>query len=66
MSPGLPGQRSTLDPADPAFTEQRWGLEAGTIRTEAGAGTIEMYRRTADGEIRAAWIICTNLVGAGI
>jgi NADPH-dependent sulfite reductase flavoprotein alpha-component len=64
MGPGLPGQRSALDPADRAFTEQRWGLDAGTIRAEAGAGTIEMFRRMADGEIRAAWIICTNPVAS--
>jgi NADPH-dependent sulfite reductase flavoprotein alpha-component len=64
MGPGLPGQRSALDAADRAFVEQRWGLEPGTIRAEAGAGTIDMYRRMADGEIRAAWIICTNPVAS--
>ena len=64
MGPGLPGQRSALDPADRAFVEQRWDLAPGTIRTEAGAGTIEMYRRMADGEIRAAWIMCTNPVAS--
>jgi sulfite reductase (NADPH) flavoprotein alpha-component len=64
MGPGLPGQRSALDPADRAFVEERWGLEPGTIRAEAGTGTIDMYRRMADGEIRAAWIICTNPVAS--
>jgi sulfite reductase (NADPH) flavoprotein alpha-component len=64
MGPGLPGQRSALDPADRAFVEERWGLEPGTIRVEAGTGTVDMYRRMADGEIRAAWIICTNPVAS--
>jgi sulfite reductase (NADPH) flavoprotein alpha-component len=64
MGPGLPGQRSALDPADRAFVEDRWGLEPGTIRAEAGTGTVDMYRRMADGEIRAAWIICTNPVAS--
>jgi len=64
MGPGLPGQRSALDPADRAFVEDRWGLQPGTIRAEAGTGTIDMYRRMADGEIRASWIICTNPVAS--
>jgi sulfite reductase (NADPH) flavoprotein alpha-component len=64
MGPGLPGQRSALDAGDRAFVEQRWCLDAGTIRTEAGAGTVEMYRRMAAGEIKAAWIICTNPVAS--
>ncbi len=64
MGPGLPGQRSALDPADRSFVEDHWGLERGTIRAEAGRGTVEMYQRMADGEIRAAWIICTNPVAS--
>ncbi|HEY2448098.1 MAG TPA: bifunctional nitrate reductase/sulfite reductase flavoprotein subunit alpha [Mycobacterium sp.] len=64
MGPGLPGQRSAVDPADRAFVEKRWGLAPGTIRAEAGTGTIDMYRRMAEGEIRAAWIICTNPVAS--
>lgn len=64
MGPGLPGQRSALDPADREFTEQRWNLAPGTIRSEAGSGTIDMYRKMADGDIKAAWIICTNPVAS--
>ena len=64
MGPGLPGQRSALDPDDRAFVEARWGLDPGTIRAEGGTGTVDMYRRMADGEIRAAWIICTNPVAS--
>ncbi|MBC7303764.1 MAG: molybdopterin-dependent oxidoreductase, partial [Nocardia sp.] len=62
MGPGLPGQRSLLSPADRAFVETAWGLPEGTLRTEAGPGTIDMFRGLADGEIKAAWIICTNPV----
>ncbi|WP_068052912.1 bifunctional nitrate reductase/sulfite reductase flavoprotein subunit alpha [Nocardia xishanensis] len=64
MGPGLPGQRSLLSPADRGFVETAWGVEPGTIRTEAGPGTIEMFRGMADGEIKAAWIICTNPVAS--
>ncbi|SNY81230.1 Sulfite reductase, alpha subunit (flavoprotein) [Nocardia amikacinitolerans] len=64
MGPGLPGQRSLLSAADRAFVETAWGVEPGTIRTEAGPGTIEMFRGMAEGDIKAAWIICTNPVAS--
>ncbi|WP_040739385.1 bifunctional nitrate reductase/sulfite reductase flavoprotein subunit alpha [Nocardia tenerifensis] len=62
MGPGLPGQRSVLSPADRAFVEAEWGLAPGSIRDEVGPGTIEMFRELAAGQIKAAWIICTNPV----
>ncbi|MDY0814362.1 bifunctional nitrate reductase/sulfite reductase flavoprotein subunit alpha [Kitasatospora purpeofusca] len=64
MGPGLPGQRSVLDPAERAFTEELWGLPPGTLRTEAGRGTVELFSRMAEGEIKACWIICTNPVAS--
>ncbi|MFE6749846.1 molybdopterin-dependent oxidoreductase [Kitasatospora purpeofusca] len=64
MGPGLPGQRSVLDPAERAFTEELWGLPPGTLRTEAGRGTVDMFERMAEGEIKACWIICTNPVAS--
>lgn len=64
MGPGLPGQRAVFSPADRAFVEEVWGLEPGAIRDEAGTGTIDMYRSMAAGEIKAAWIICTNPVAS--
>ncbi|MGO3327857.1 molybdopterin-dependent oxidoreductase [Gordonia sp. (in: high G+C Gram-positive bacteria)] len=64
MGPGLPGQRTALDPDHRALTEAMWGLSAGTIRDDAGGGTIDMFERMAAGEIRAAWIICTNPVAS--
>ncbi|MHC5906295.1 molybdopterin-dependent oxidoreductase [Streptomyces sp. S6] len=65
MGPGLPGQRSVLVDADREFTEKLWGLEPGTIRADGvGKGTVEMFRRMADGEIKACWIICTNPVAS--
>lgn len=64
MGPGLPGQRTVFDPADRAFVEDVWGLEPGSIREEAGSGTIELYRSMAAGDIKAAWIICTNPVAS--
>ncbi|MBF6357552.1 molybdopterin-dependent oxidoreductase [Nocardia higoensis] len=64
MGPGLPGQRSVLSATDRTFVETAWGLEPGALRTEAGPGTIEMFRGMAEGEIKAAWIICTNPVAS--
>lgn len=62
MGPGLPGQRSVVSADDRAFCEDVWGLEPGTIRTEVGRGTIDLFGQLAAGEVRAAWIICTNPV----
>lgn len=65
MGPGLPGQRSAEVAADRAFTEELWGLPPGTIRPGSGGpGTVEMFRRMARGEIKAAWILCTNPVAS--
>ncbi|MEV4137518.1 bifunctional nitrate reductase/sulfite reductase flavoprotein subunit alpha [Dactylosporangium sp. NPDC049742] len=64
MGPGLPGQRSVLAEQDRAFAEDQWGLPRGTIRTEVGTGTVDMFQRMADGEIKACWIICTNPVAS--
>ncbi|MBF6248078.1 molybdopterin-dependent oxidoreductase, partial [Nocardia elegans] len=64
MGPGLPGQRSLLSAADRAFVESAWGLAPGSLRAESGPGTIEMFRSMAAGEIKAAWIICTNPVAS--
>ncbi|MBT1189386.1 molybdopterin-dependent oxidoreductase [Streptomyces sp. CJ_13] len=65
MGPGLPGQRSVLVDGDRAFTEELWGLEPGALRADgSGRGTVEMFRRLADGEIKACWIICTNPVAS--
>ncbi|MDX1893216.1 bifunctional nitrate reductase/sulfite reductase flavoprotein subunit alpha [Mycolicibacterium sp. 050158] len=62
MGPGLPGQRAVTSAEDRAFVERVWNLPPGTIRTEVGPGTIDMFTRMADGEIKACWIICTNPV----
>lgn len=64
LGAGLPGQRSTTDPDDRAFVEDVWGLPRGRLPTEAGGGTIEMFRRMGRGQIKACWIICTNPVAS--
>ncbi|MBT0568155.1 bifunctional nitrate reductase/sulfite reductase flavoprotein subunit alpha [Williamsia sp. CHRR-6] len=64
MGAGLPGQRSVTDPADRAFVEQVWRRPAGTISTDVGGGTIDMFTRMATGQIRACWIVCTNPVAS--
>ena len=64
MGPGLPGQRTVLDATDRAFVERQWGLEAGTIRSDIGPGTVGMFERMAAGQVKACWIICTNPVAS--
>lgn len=62
LGPGLPGQRSVTSAEDRAFVEHIWGVPAGTIRAEAGPGTVAMFERMSAGDIRACWIIGTNPV----
>ncbi|KPC78060.1 molybdopterin-dependent oxidoreductase [Streptomyces sp. NRRL S-4] len=65
MGPGLPGQRVLQSNDDRAHVEELWGVEPGTLRTDAaGTGTVDMFRRMSDGEIKACWIICTNPVAS--
>ncbi|MFG2616502.1 molybdopterin-dependent oxidoreductase [Streptomyces sp. NPDC048507] len=64
MGPGLPGQRSLLVAEDRAFIEDLWGIGAGSLRTESGRGTVEMFEAMAAGDIKACWIICTNPVAS--
>ncbi|QHC22980.1 bifunctional nitrate reductase/sulfite reductase flavoprotein subunit alpha [Streptomyces sp. GS7] len=64
MGPGLPGQRSVLVDAERAFVERLWRIPEGSLRTEVGRGTVEMFERLAAGDIKACWIICTNPVAS--
>jgi len=62
MGPGLPGQRSLLVEDDRHFIEDFWGVPRGRISTRLGKGTVDLFQRMADGQIKACWIICTNPV----
>jgi sulfite reductase (NADPH) flavoprotein alpha-component len=64
MGPGLPGQRSALIEADRAFAEDLWNIPRGSVRAEAGGGTIAMFDDMAAGKVKALWIICTNPVAS--
>ncbi|MFI5555108.1 molybdopterin-dependent oxidoreductase [Streptomyces sp. NPDC051738] len=65
MGPGLPGQRSVAVESERAFVEELWELPPGTLRADGvGKGTVEMFQKMADGEIKACWIICTNPVAS--
>ncbi|WP_404479363.1 molybdopterin-dependent oxidoreductase [Novosphingobium sp. BL-52-GroH] len=64
MGPGLPGQRATTSEADRAFVEDIWTLPRGTLRVEAGAGTVSLFEDMVAGRIKACWIICTNPVAS--
>lgn len=62
MGPGLPGQRSALSAADRRFVEDHWQLPPGTLRADAGQGTVALFDALAAGDVKACWIICTNPV----
>jgi NADPH-dependent sulfite reductase flavoprotein alpha-component len=64
MGPGLPGQRSVASADDRAFVEDQWDIPRGSLRTEVGTGTVDMFSRMADGRIKACWIICTNPIAS--
>ncbi len=64
MGPGLPGQRTVAVEQDRAFIEKLWAIPTGTLRTDFGTGTIDLFSRIADGEIKACWIMCTNPVAS--
>ncbi|MDD1013569.1 bifunctional nitrate reductase/sulfite reductase flavoprotein subunit alpha [Pseudomonas rubra] len=64
MGPGLPGQRSALVAADRAFVEQLWQIPAGSLRSEAGDGTVALFGNLASGQVKACWIICSNPVAS--
>ncbi|MER6286872.1 molybdopterin-dependent oxidoreductase [Streptomyces sviceus] len=65
MGPGLPGQRSVLVDDERAFMEELWELPPDTLRADGvGKGTVEMFQKMAEGEIKACWIICTNPVAS--
>ncbi len=64
MGPGLPGQRSVLVEEERAFVEKLWDIPDGSLRTEVGRGTVEMFEQMAEGDIKACWIICTNPVAS--
>lgn len=40
------------------------GHSRGSLRTEVGTGTIDLFSRMADGAVKACWIICTNPVAS--
>lgn len=64
MGPGLPGQRSALVEADRSFIEDLWDIPRGSLRAEAGAGTVSMFQEMAEGSVKACWVICTNPVAS--
>lgn len=64
MGPGLPGQRSALVEADRRFIEALWRIPAGSLRAEAGEGTVDLFRQMAAGQVKACWIICSNPVAS--
>ena len=62
MGPGLPGQRSVLDDAQRAEAEDIWEVPPGTLHTDLGGGTVDLFRELGDEDspVRAVWVICTN------
>ncbi|GAB09587.1 putative nitrate/sulfite reductase [Gordonia araii NBRC 100433] len=64
MGPGLPGQRAVLDPAQRTEVEERWGVAPGTLHTNLGRGTVDLFEELGEGKIKALWVICTNPVAS--
>ncbi|HMW71603.1 MAG TPA: molybdopterin-dependent oxidoreductase, partial [Cellvibrionaceae bacterium] len=64
MGPGLPGQRSLLVESERAEVEAIWGLAPGSLGTQLGKGTIDLFEQMVAGEVKACWIICTNPVAS--
>jgi sulfite reductase (NADPH) flavoprotein alpha-component len=64
MGAGLPGQRSVLVDEDRSFIEDLWQIPQGTLKTQVGQGTVDLFSRMSAGEIKACWIICTNPVAS--
>ena len=63
--PGSAGPAVGAASATTAISSRTSGAcPAGTLRTEVGHGTVDMFSRMADGEIKACWIICTNPVAS--
>jgi sulfite reductase (NADPH) flavoprotein alpha-component len=64
LSHGLPGQRTVLSEADRRFIEELWQVPSGTIKAKPGLDAVSLFRKLADGEVKAVWIICTNPVAS--
>ncbi len=64
MGAGLPGQRALVAEKDRVFIEDMWGIKRGSISTQLGKGTVDLFERMAAGDIKACWIICTNPVAS--
>lgn len=64
MGPGLPGQRTVLNPDHRLQVEEIWQIPQGTLHDNLGGGTVDMFDALADGRIKAVWVICTNPVAS--
>ena len=64
LSHGLPGQRTVVEENDRHQIEDLWGIPRGTIRTQSGLDALSLFRKLADGTVKAVWIICTNPVAS--
>lgn len=64
MGAGLPGQRALQSDDDRAFIENLWQLAPKSLPSKLGKGTVDLFERMAEGEIKACWIICTNPIAS--
>lgn len=64
LSHGLPGQRTVTNETDRRFMEALWRLQPGAIPAQPGPDAISLFRKLAEGAIKAVWIICTNPVAS--
>jgi sulfite reductase (NADPH) flavoprotein alpha-component len=64
MGAGLPGQRVLQSDDDRAFIENLWQLQPNSLPTKLGKGTVDLFERMAEGEIKACWVVCTNPIAS--
>ncbi len=60
MGHALPGQRVVASAEDRGVIERLWGVPPKTIRAEAGADAVAMFKKLHAGEIKALWVIGSN------
>ena len=64
LAHGLPGQRTVLNAEDRAFTERLWGIPHGAINAQPGLDAVSLFRKLAEGKVKAIWIIGTNPIAS--
>ncbi|MCB1044953.1 MAG: molybdopterin-dependent oxidoreductase [Acidobacteria bacterium] len=60
LTHALPGGRVVMNPEHRAFAEKIWNVPSGTIKDKPSNHTMSMFRKLANGQLKAMWIQVTN------